>query len=224
MTDSLTFTSVFLLGCLHALEPGHGKSFLLAYTLGGKLNFYKINLLIISLVTSHFLVLAIISILFNLVIEEFASNYMHSVSHWFGPVIIILFGLYILFRSLYKSKHIHSDNCGHTHGEFIETKLENPITVGIVTGMLPCASSLAVIMLTGLKPTVSEILWFISIYVFGIALVLFFLILAFNYTKNILLNKISNFHNNLNIELISGFLIIVVGLFYLSYNSLSHTH
>ena len=90
--------------------------------------------------------------------------------------------------------------------------------------MLPCASSLAVIMLTGLKPTVSDILRFISIYVFGIALILFLLVLAFNYTKNILLNKISNIQNNLNTELISGSLIIVVGLFYLSYNWMGHFH
>ena len=44
MTDSLTITSVFLLGCFHALEPGHGKTFLLAYTLGGRLDFRKIML------------------------------------------------------------------------------------------------------------------------------------------------------------------------------------
>ncbi len=224
MTDSLTITSVFLLGCFHALEPGHGKTFLLAYTLGGRLDFRKIMLLTTSLLISHFVVLAMISIIFNLVMAEFASDYIHNISHWLGPSIILLFGSYIFTRAIYKSKHTHSDDCGHSHGEFIETKIENPITVGILTGMLPCASSLAVIMLTGLKPTVSDILRFISIYVFGIALVLFLLVLAFNYTKNILLNKISNIQNNLNTELISGSLIIVVGLLYLSYNWVGHFH
>ena len=55
MGDSLTITSIFLLGCLHALEPGHGKTFLLAYTVGGKLDFQKITLLTLSLLVSHFL-------------------------------------------------------------------------------------------------------------------------------------------------------------------------
>ena len=62
-------TSIFLLGCLHALEPGHGKTFLLAYTIGGKLDFQKILLLTASLLVSHFVVLSIIAIIFNLIIS-----------------------------------------------------------------------------------------------------------------------------------------------------------
>ena len=43
MTESFTFASIFFLGCLHALEPGHGKTFLLAYTIGQKLDLKKIS-------------------------------------------------------------------------------------------------------------------------------------------------------------------------------------
>ena len=78
MTDSLTITSVFLLGCFHALEPGHGKTFLLAYTLGGRLDFRKIMLLTTSLLISHFVVLAMISIIFNLVMAEFLIIFIIS--------------------------------------------------------------------------------------------------------------------------------------------------
>ena len=94
---------------------------------------------------SHFGVLAAIAILFNLIIAEFANEFIYDISHWLGPTIILLFGTYILGRAIYKSRHIHSDNCGHVHGKFQETKVENPVTVGLLTGMLPCASSLAVI-------------------------------------------------------------------------------
>ena len=82
MTDSLTITSIFLLGCLHALEPGHGKTFLLAYTIGGKLDFNKILLLTGSLLVSHFLVLTGIAIVFNLVLTEFSNAFIHDISHW----------------------------------------------------------------------------------------------------------------------------------------------
>ena len=78
MTDSLTITSIFLLGCLHALEPGHGKTFLLAYTIGGKLDLRKILLLTASLLVSHFGVLAAIAILFNLIIAEFANEFIYD--------------------------------------------------------------------------------------------------------------------------------------------------
>ena len=224
MTDSLTITSIFLLGCLHALEPGHGKTFLLAYTIGGKLDLRKILLLTASLLVSHFGVLAAIAILFNLIIAEFANEFIYDISHWLGPTIILLFGTYILGRAIYKSRHIHSDDCGHVHGKFQETKVENPVTVGLLTGMLPCASSLAVVIMTGLTPSIGAILRFISIYVLGIALVLFLVVITFNYTKNMVVEKMSNFKFNINPELVSGSLIMTVGFIYLSYNWMGHIH
>ena len=224
MTDSLTTTSIFLLGCLHALEPGHGKTFLLAYTIGGKLDLRKILLLTASLLVSHFGVLTAIAILFNLIIAEFANEFIYDISHWLGPTIILVFGTYILGRAIYKSRHIHSDDCGHVHGKFQETKVENPVTVGLLTGMLPCASSLAVVMMTGLTPSIGAILRFISIYVLGIALVLFLVVITFNYTKNMVVEKMSNFKFNINPELVSGSLIMTVGFIYLSYNWMGHIH
>ena len=118
MSESLTITSIFLLGCLHALEPGHGKTFLLAYTVGGKLDFQKILLLTASLLVSHFLVLSLIAIGFNLIMAEIANVFLHEFSHWLAPLIVISFGIYILTRAIYKSRHVHSDDCGHKHGNF----------------------------------------------------------------------------------------------------------
>ena len=115
--------------------------------------------------------------------------FIHDISHWLGPAIILVFGSYILGRALYKSRHIHSDGCGHIYNKFDDTKVENPITVGILTGMLPCASSFAVVMMTGMTPTINEIIQFISIYVLGIALVLFIVVITFNYTKNIFIDN-----------------------------------
>ena len=224
MGDSLTITSIFLLGCLHALEPGHGKTFLLAYTIGGKLDFQKISLLTLSLLISHFLVLSIIAIIFNLILTEVASSFLHEFSHWIAPGIIISFGSYMVIRSIYKMRHVHSDDCGHDHGKFQDTKIENPITVGLLTGMLPCASSLAVVMMTGMNPSMASIIRFILIYVLGIALILFLIVLTFNFTKNIVVEKFNALKFNINQELLSGCLILVVGFLYLTYNFVGHTH
>ena len=224
MADSLTFTSIFLLGCLHALEPGHGKTFLLAYTVGGKLDFQKIILLTISLLVSHFLVLSIIAIIFNIILAEVASSILHEFSHWIAPVIIISFGSYILGKAIYKMRHVHSNDCGHNHGDFGDSKIENPITVGLLTGILPCASSLAVVMMTGMTPSISSIIGFILIYVLGIALVLFLVVLTFNFAKNIIIEKFNNLKININQEVLSGCLILGVGFIYLTYNFLGHSH
>ena len=224
MVDSLTFTSIFLLGCLHALEPGHGKTFLLAYTVGGKLDFQKIILLTLSLLISHFLVLSIIAIIFNLILAEVASSFLHEFSHWIAPAIIISFGSYILGKAIYKIRHVHSNDCGHNHGDFGNSKIENPITVGLLTGFLPCASSLAVVMMTGMTPSIYSIISFILIYVLGIALVLFLIILTFNFAKNIIVEKFNNLKMDINQEILSGCLILGVGFIYLTYNFLGHSH
>jgi len=224
MIDSLTFTSIFFLGCLHALEPGHGKTFLLAYTVGGKLDFQKIILLTLSLLVSHFLVLSIIAIIFNLILAEVASSFLHEFSHWIAPAIIISFGSYILGKAIYKMRHVHSNDCGHNHGDFGDSKIENPITVGLLTGFLPCASSLAVVMMTGMTPSIYSIISFILIYVLGIALVLFLIVLTFNFAKNIIVEKFNNLKMNINQEVLSGCLILGVGFIYLTYNFLGHSH
>ena len=224
MSESLTITSIFLLGCLHALEPGHGKTFLLAYTIGGKLDFQKILLLTASLLVSHFVVLSIIAIIFNLIISEIASTFLHEFSHWLAPGIVISFGTYILTRAIYKTKHVHSNDCGHEHGKFTNSAIENPITVGFLTGMLPCASSLAVVMMTGMTPSLISIVRFIFIYVLGIALILFLIVATFNFTKNIIFEKFSQIQFNINQEIVSGCLILIVGLIYLGYNWVDHIH
>jgi ABC-type nickel/cobalt efflux system permease component RcnA len=121
-------------------------------------------------------------------------------------------------------RHIHSDDCGHDHGKFKDTKIENPITVGLLTGMLPCASSLAVVMMTGMTPSMISIIRFILIYVLGIALILFLIVLTFNFTKNIVVEKISTLKFNINQELLSGCLILAVGFIYLAYNFVGHSH
>ncbi len=224
MGDSLTITSIFLLGCLHALEPGHGKTFLLAYTIGGKLNFQKILLLTLSLLFSHFLILSVIGIIFNLILVEMTNSIIQEFSHWIAPIIIVSFGSYILGRSIYKIKHVHSNKCNHNHGKFHDTKIENPITVGILTGILPCASSLAVVMMTGVNPSLTSIIQFVMVYVFGIALILFLIVVTFNFTKNIIIEKFDYLNSTINQEIVSGCLIITVGFIYLTYNLIGHTH
>tara|TARA_Y100000748_G_scaffold203256_1_gene170259 strand:+ start:783 stop:1457 length:675 start_codon:yes stop_codon:yes gene_type:complete len=224
MTDSLTITSIFLLGCLHALEPGHGKTFLLAYTVGGRLDLRKIMLLTASLIFSHFIVLSIIAIIFNLIMAEIASTILHDFSRWLAPGIVITFGAYILIKAIYKTRHTHADDCGHEHGRFNNSTIENPITVGILTGMLPCASSLAVVMMTGMTPSLISIIRFVTIYVLGIALILFLIVITFNYTKNIILKKLDQIKFNFNQEIISGCLILIVGVVYLGYNWVDHIH
>ena len=215
MSDTLTTTSIFILGCLHAIEPGHGKTFLLAYTVGGKLDFNKILLLTFSLLVSHFMVLSMFSLVFNILLSEFKNESIYEFAHLIGP---------ILGKALYKKNHNHSDDCGHQHGKIKKSTLDSPVAVGLLTGMLPCASSLAVVMMTGMNVSYMSIISFIFIYVLGIALVLFIVVITFNFTKNIFAQKLGYYSQRFNPEIVSGILIMLVGLVYLSYNWFGHSH
>ena len=224
MAESFTFASIFFLGCFHALEPWHGKTFLLAYTIGQKLDLKKIIFLTISLLFSHLLTLSIFAIIFNILLVEIADKFLHNLSHWFAPSIIILFGTYVISRTVYKSKHQHNKDCGHDHGKFTDSKVKNPVTVGILTGLMPCASSLAVVILTGTNPNILSIIYFMGVYVLGIAVILFLMVTAFSFTKNLFLARIQSIEKKINLDLVSGCLILLVGLVYLSYNWESHVH
>ena len=224
MAESFTFASIFFLGCFHALEPGHGKTFLLAYTIGQKLDLKKIIILTISLLFSHLLTLSIFAILFNVLLVEIADKFLHNLSHWFAPFIIILFGMYVIGRAIYKNKHQHHKDCGHDHGKFTNSKVKNPVTVGFLTGLMPCASSLAVVVLTGTNPNILSIIYFMGVYVLGIAVILFSMVTTFSFTKNLFLARIQSIETKINLDLISGGLILLVGLVYLSYNWGSHVH
>ena len=224
MAESLTFASIFFLGCLHALEPGHGKTFLLAYTIGQKLDLKKIIILTLSLLFSHLLTLSIFAILFNILLVEIADKFLHNLSHWFAPFIIILFGTFVIGRAIYKSKHRHNKDCGHDHGKFTNSKIKNPLTVGILTGLMPCASSLAMIVLTGANPNILSIIYFMGVYVSGIAIILFLMVTIFSFAKNLFLRRIQSIETKINLDLVSGCLILLVGLVYLSYNWGSHVH
>jgi len=224
VAESFTFASIFFLGCFHALEPGHGKTFLLAYTIGQKLDLKKIIILTISLLFSHLLTLSILAILFNVLLVEIADKFLHNLSHWFAPFIIILFGTYVIGRAIYKSKHKHNKDCGHDHGKFTSSKIKNPLTVGFLTGLMPCASSYAVVFLTGANPNIVSIIHFLVVYVLGIATILFLMVTTFSFTKNLILARIQSIGTKINLDLVSGCLILLVGLVYLSYNLGSHVH
>ena len=101
----------------------------------------------------------------NILLSEFKNESIYEFAHLIGPIIILLFGSFILGKALYKKNHNHSDDCGHQHSKIKKSTLESPVAVGLLTGMLPCASSLAVVMMTGMNVSYLSIISFIFIYV-----------------------------------------------------------
>jgi len=78
--------------------------------------------------------------------------------------------------------------------------------------------------MTGGNPNILSILYFIGVYVLGIAVVLSLIVTMFNVTKNLFLVKIESIEKKINLDLVSGCLILLVGMVYLSYNWGAHVH
>ena len=94
LNNNFTFSVIFILGMFHALEPGHGKTLILAYMTGGSMRFSGAAQLISGLILIHFLLFSFLAFLLK------AGNDTFPILQTIGPSFIICLGLYLLYRAL----------------------------------------------------------------------------------------------------------------------------
>jgi len=214
------------MGMLHALEPGHGKSFFAAYMVGNKLKWKEISMVIIGMLLAHFITLSLIAFLVAILFKD--SDQLHYFNY-IGPIIIILFGVYLFITERNHNHHLHKHSHKHTHEhdcscehDYDKHKHRHPAMAGILMGIIPCPSVLAPIMLS-INYGFSEKFVFILVYVLGMGIVLSAFIVALSFFSKDLgqfLNKVSG---KFKPELLSALLIIIIGIVYLIYN-INHIH
>ena len=90
LTNNLTLPFIFILGMFHALEPGHGKTFILAYLTGGVIRIWGALQLIIALIVTHFMLFSLMAYLIQL-----GSDRFPIFLEFVGPTLIISLGVYL---------------------------------------------------------------------------------------------------------------------------------
>ena len=85
LNNNFTFSVIFVLGMFHALEPGHGKTLILAYMSGGSIRFAGTIQLILGLIITHFLLFSLSSLSGADVFSFFVSFSLKSF-FFFGSV------------------------------------------------------------------------------------------------------------------------------------------
>jgi len=223
MSTSIAYGSTFILGALHALEPGHGKSFIAAYLIGEKLSLRNILMLGISLLFSHFLLLIIIAVLMRFLFSAQPAEEIHEWLTWAGPVIILIFGFYLLLhhRHSHEEKEMfHSHSC--THGESKADSLKKSALVGAISGLLPCPTVIAPILMSGAVNNFHNAIFYILLYVLGMGVVMVSVMLLFFLLKETLIKRLDFFSAKINPHLVSAVLIIIVGAVYLAIRIFSH--
>ena len=220
LTNNLTLPFIFILGMFHALEPGHGKTFILAYLTGGVIRVWGALQLIIALIVTHFMLFSLMAYLIKL-----GSDRFPIFLEFIGPTLIISLGVYLLYRSLKETRHEGDEDCDDpAHFHFSESKFSSPIVTGFVAGLIPCPSAVGVILISGITFSGPALYFSIFIYVLGIALTLIGIILLFLFFKEKAQNQLNSVNKKFNTNLIAAFLIITIGVLYLLMNLLGSGH
>lgn len=244
MVSILNTGTAFVLGAMHALEPGHGKTAMVSYTLGNKNAKNHLFTLVFSMAFSHtFMLLAIgfvVSYLFPLFDSEKAEHILGIMS----PLILMSIGGYMLYK-IKNNKHVCSASCTHHHhknapikksinvnGLQLHTPSVNKPThthkttalIGILSGLIPCPSAIAAFFMAGQTGSFTNSFGYVLIYVFGFIIVMFLLAIIFSFIGKKLTQKQEKFPIFNKMDLISAYLIIVVGMGYFVYNLFFHHH
>ena len=213
LNNNFTFSVIFVLGMFHALEPGHGKTLILAYMTGGSMRFFGASQLIAGLILVHFLLFSFLAFLLK------TGNNSFPILGTIGPFFIICLGLYLLYRALKEVRHEHDDDCDEPmHFHFNESKFSNPFVTGMVAGLIPCPSAVAVLLIASTKFSNDSTTLYSSImvYVLGIALTLIGIMVLFLLFKERFSDRLNSVNKRFNTNLIAASLIILIGILYLA--------
>ncbi|MAQ71954.1 MAG: hypothetical protein CMG20_00060 [Candidatus Marinimicrobia bacterium] len=213
LNNNFTFSVIFVLGMFHALEPGHGKTLILAYMTGGSMRFFGASQLIAGLILVHFLLFSFLAFLLK------TGNDSFPILGTIGPFFIICLGLYLLYRALKEVRHEHDDDCDEPmHFHFNESKFSSPFVTGMVAGLIPCPSAVAVLLIASTKFSDDSTTLYSSImvYVLGIALTLIGIMVLFLLFKDRFSDRLNSVNKRFNTNLIAASLIILIGILYLA--------
>ena len=132
----------FLLGVIHSLEPGHGKTAMVAMMLDPSKKWMDSFLLATSAVFSHsafiFVVAGLTHLGGHLLFKEKLDDMLTGSLHVMGPLSLVLIGLFLIRRS--KVKH-HNCCDSKKNRNLSESKI--PILLGLSIGLYPCPTLLA---------------------------------------------------------------------------------
>ncbi|MCZ3367134.1 MULTISPECIES: sulfite exporter TauE/SafE family protein [Methanobacterium] len=194
--------SAFILGALHALEPGHGKSVMAAFVIGTDAELKDASLLGLTVVFSHVIVVVLLGIVSIFLIGALDVNRTHEVMSLIGGIILVGVGLWMV-RKYY---HPH-----HHHEHSIDTK-KGVVAIGLSTGLIPCPAALAVLLFSIANNQLYNGLVYVLIFSAGLAISITILSALFVKGRGFIQSYMGSSAIN-KIPLLSGTIIIVIGLF-----------
>lgn len=200
----LFMVSAFILGALHALEPGHGKSVMAAFVLGTDASLKDAWLLGLTVVFSHVSVVVLLGVVSIFLMGTLNVDATHEVMSAVGGIILVVVGMWII-------KTYHNQNHNHHHHEHhIDTK-KGVIAIGLSTGLIPCPAALAVLFFSIANNQMYNGLVYVLVFSVGLAISITLLSALFVKGKGFIQRYMGNETIN-KIPLVSGTIIVIIGL------------
>uniref|UniRef100_A9A831 High-affinity nickel-transporter n=1 Tax=Methanococcus maripaludis (strain C6 / ATCC BAA-1332) TaxID=444158 RepID=A9A831_METM6 len=194
--------SAFLLGAIHALEPGHGKSIMAAYVVGTDANIKEALTLGFTILFSHVIIIFLLGLFSIYMVEYFNIGYVSTVMEVLGGVILLLVGAWIV-----KSYYFH-------HQHHIDTN-KGSIAIGLSAGLVPCPVALAVLLFSISNNAIFDGLTYVIVFSIGLAMSIALFSILLVKSKDFLEKYIKNEQIN-KLPLISGIIIILFGIWNIS--------
>lgn len=170
-THELTLGFAFLLGAIHALEPGHGKTAMLVYLAGEKRSLWHPVVMGLSTALSHSISLFAIAFAVHLTHHVVAGDHHHEhfvsdLLQWISAGLVLCVGAWMLWKAVSRKKttcchhHSHESCCEHPTLVALEasgatapkqdamerhskSSFSTTALLGIAVGLFPCPSALA---------------------------------------------------------------------------------
>lgn len=204
--NSISFYTLFLLGALHSLEPGHGKSIVALQTSkSGK--WTDALLLLVTILISHFTFVGFIAWL----LYKYGDIVDLKSITIIAPIALICYGIFLLIKSKkHKNQYLGCNCSAHS-----ESTVKSSLIAGIIAGITPCPSVFAPIALSISSQSVNEVLSYVLFYIMGVVsvyIVLVIIVLLLGKSSN---DKFKTLSSKVNSHLFSGIILIVIGLVYL---------
>ena len=139
----LVLIVAFILGAIHALSPGHGKSLMAAYLIGTKGRIRDAITLALTLTISHVFTVLVVGFLALFLADFFLPE---TISKWFGlcsGIAILFIGLW-LFISRYRvlkrgnNKYFLNNFHKHSHEQNNVSKHIHPKNIQQHSNLVPC--------------------------------------------------------------------------------------
>ena len=135
-----------ILGAIHALTPGHGKAIIAGYLIGSKGTVIHAVELALIITVTHSASVFILGILAIILTGYFVPSTVVLFLNKVSGILIVGFGIYLLFYRIRELQHHRKDPRHHLHKQDIAISWKSLISLGISGGIVPCVDALAILI------------------------------------------------------------------------------